>query len=183
MVYKLLQVSHTLWITRNGILHERDQQGLLLAKGQTLREAITARYGRSKAALLPEDYHLLDRPLFRILEMSASDEYTWLGALKLGHKLKRREWRNPIVRMRQGMADWLDQDMNNRPQRRMTTIIMKWRRVFETRLAAITFCERLRELLTYGETATYYSHLSYATNQRLQQIIFFSSSGHLLSGF
>jgi hypothetical protein len=28
MVYKLLQVSHTLWITRNGILHERDQQGL-----------------------------------------------------------------------------------------------------------------------------------------------------------
>jgi hypothetical protein len=53
MVYKLLQISHTLWMTRNGILHEKDQQGLLLADGQTLREAITARYERGKAALLP----------------------------------------------------------------------------------------------------------------------------------
>jgi hypothetical protein len=44
MTYCLLQLSHSLWMTRNGILHERDQQGLLLKDGLTLQDAITTSY-------------------------------------------------------------------------------------------------------------------------------------------
>jgi hypothetical protein len=69
MTYKLLQISHKLWTTRNGILHERDKQGLLLADHQTLTEAITEHYRRGKAALLAKDYHHLDCSLFHILAL------------------------------------------------------------------------------------------------------------------
>ena len=107
LTYRLLQISHQLWTTRNGILHERDEHGLLLAEGQKLDEAIIEHYGRGKAALLPEDYHFLNRPLFRILEMSASDRYSWLGNIKMAHKFMRIARLNPITRMRQSMESWL----------------------------------------------------------------------------
>jgi hypothetical protein len=100
MTYRLLKISHQLWTTRNGILHERDE-------GQKLDDAIIDHYGRGKAALLPEDYHFLDRPLFRILEMSASDRYSWLGNIKMAHKFMHIAQLNPITRMRQSMENWL----------------------------------------------------------------------------
>jgi hypothetical protein len=86
ITYCLLQISHKLWTTQNGILHERDEHGLLLAEGQKLDEAIIEHYGCDKAALLPKDYHFLNCPLYRILEMSASDRYSWLGNIKMAHK-------------------------------------------------------------------------------------------------
>jgi hypothetical protein len=48
MTYRLLKISHQLWTTRNGILHERDEHGLLLAEGQKLDEAIIDHYGRAR---------------------------------------------------------------------------------------------------------------------------------------
>lgn len=107
MTYRLLQISHKLWMTRNGILHERDEQGLLLAEGQTLAQAITERHGRGTAALLPEDHHYLDQSVERILAMSPSDKYSWLGNIKMAHKFMRVARKNPITRMRQSMESWL----------------------------------------------------------------------------
>jgi hypothetical protein len=97
MTYKLLQISHKLWTTRNGILHERNKQGLLLANGQMLKEAITERYGHGKAALLAEDYHHLDHSLFCILALPPSDKYAWLGSIILAHKFKRIKAKNPVA--------------------------------------------------------------------------------------
>jgi hypothetical protein len=107
MTYKLLQISHKLWTTRNGILHEQNEQGLLLADGQMLTEAITERHRCGKAALLAEDYHHLDRSLFHILALPPSDKYAWLGSIILAHKFKRIEAKNPIARMRESMTTWL----------------------------------------------------------------------------
>jgi len=46
ITYRLLQFSHALWMARNRFLHERDEQGLLLAEGQNLTDAITQSYLR-----------------------------------------------------------------------------------------------------------------------------------------
>jgi len=108
MTYRLLQISHGLWMKRNGILHERDQQGLLLAEGKTLTETITARYAMGKRALLPMDHHLLAKKLPVILAMPAPDKYTWLGAIQLAHQLKKEEQKNPVARMRQSLASWME---------------------------------------------------------------------------
>jgi hypothetical protein len=107
ITYQLLQISHKLWTTRNGILNERNEHGLLLAEGQKLNEAIIEHYGHVKAVLLPEDYHFLNRPLYWILEMSASDRYSWLGNIKMAHKFMHIARLYPITRMRQSMESWL----------------------------------------------------------------------------
>jgi hypothetical protein len=56
-------MSHGQWTARNGILHEPDQQGLLLKEGHTLTEAVKECYIMGKATLLPVDYYLLEQPL------------------------------------------------------------------------------------------------------------------------
>ena len=105
--YQLLKMSHGLWTARNGILHERDQQGLLLKEGLSLTEAIKESFNKGRAALLSVDYHLLERPLEYVLKLSASDKYVWLGAFRLALHMKQEEHRNPMSRMRQTMAFWL----------------------------------------------------------------------------
>jgi hypothetical protein len=107
MTYRLLQISHRLWMTHNGILHERDRQGLLLKDGETLQAAITHCYNRGLGALLPIDQHLRDRPLLTILAMLASDKYTWLGAIQLAHRLNHDERKNLIAKMRRSLENWL----------------------------------------------------------------------------
>jgi hypothetical protein len=105
--YQLLKMSHGLWTARNGILHERDQQGLLLKEGRTLTEAIKECFTKGRAALLPIDYYLLEKPLEHVLDLPASDKYILLGAFHLALDMKKEEHRNPTTRMRQTMVEWL----------------------------------------------------------------------------
>jgi len=108
VTYRLLQLSHGLWMARNRFLHERDEQGLLLAEGQSLKDAITNRFLRGRKALLPADYHLLDdRPLDKILAMPPSDKYTWLGAIRLAHQLAKDTNSSDQARMRTSMQNYI----------------------------------------------------------------------------
>ena len=108
MVYKLLQLSHSLWMARNGILHERDAQGQLLQEGQSLRNKITERFEKGKQALLPGDYHLLEsHSLEVLLGMSPSYKFTWLGAITLAHQSARDHRQSEQGRMRMDLAHYL----------------------------------------------------------------------------
>ena len=108
MSYRLLQLSHGLWMARNRFLHERDEQGLLLKEGQSLHEAITERYGRGRRALLPGDHILLDdRSLDTILALPPTDKYTWLAAITLAHRIARTTRRTENGRMRTGLVNWM----------------------------------------------------------------------------
>jgi hypothetical protein len=108
MAYRLLQLSHGLWMARNGYLHERDEQGLLLKEGQTLHDGITERYLRGKGALLPADYHLLDDfNLERLLKKPPSDKYTWLAAITQAHRIARSTRRSEQGHMRADLAHFL----------------------------------------------------------------------------
>ena len=105
ITYKLLQLSHGLWMARNGYLHEKDSQGLHLKVGQDLREAITEQFNKGKSVLLAGDYHLIeDRPLVVLLELPPSDKYIWLAAITLAHKEARKTRRSEVGRMRTDLA-------------------------------------------------------------------------------
>lgn len=108
MTYHLLQFSHGLWMARNGFLHERDDQGLLLKEGQTLHEAITERFNRGKRTLLQADHHLVEhRSLALLLALSPPDKYTWLAAITMAHRLYKQTRRSDNVRMRTHLTSWL----------------------------------------------------------------------------
>jgi hypothetical protein len=106
--YRLLQFSHGLWMARNHYLHEKDEQGLLLKEGQSLRDAITARFDRGPQALLPSDHHLLeDRPLSLLLSSQPADKYTWLHAITLTHDAAHHERSSEEGRMRSDMHHFI----------------------------------------------------------------------------
>ena len=108
MTYRLLQVSHGMWTTRNKFLHERDEQGLLLEEGQSLKEAMTSLYLRGYSKLLPADFHLLSsRSLPALLALPPADKYTWLGAIKLAHKLALDSRHNDQAQMRASLSQWI----------------------------------------------------------------------------
>ena len=88
MIWRLLKISQTMWITRNNILHEKDKQGLLLEEGRTLQEEIEIQYRQGKATLLATDQGLIDNySLEGLTKSDPSDKYTWLGAIKLARRL------------------------------------------------------------------------------------------------
>jgi hypothetical protein len=107
-------MSHGLWTARNGILHKCDQQGLLLKEGRTLTEAIKECFNKGRAALLPIDYYLLEKPLEYVLDLPASEKYVWLGAFHLALDMKKEEHRNPMAPMRQMMVEWLASGQQDR---------------------------------------------------------------------
>ena len=107
MAYRLLQLSHAMWTALNGILHERDQQGLLLSEGQNLREAITEWFLKGHDGLLPADYHLVDiYTLDELLQRPPSEKYTWLGAIKLAHKVAEETNRSEVGQQRMSLSNW-----------------------------------------------------------------------------
>jgi len=109
ITYHLLQFSHALWMARNRFLHERDEQGLLLAEGQNLTDAITQSYLRGRRALLPADYHLLEtRSLEQLLKQQPSEKYTWLGAIRLAHRLAKDTRGTEQARLRESMRRYLN---------------------------------------------------------------------------
>ena len=116
IIYRLLQISHSLWTTRNNIVHERDQQGLLLQEGISLNDSITEEYSSGWESLLPEDQHLIkERTLDRILRMPPPDKYTWLGAIRLAKNLATRHYSTETSRQSASLLQWLTTNWCNAP--------------------------------------------------------------------
>jgi hypothetical protein len=108
MTYRLLQFSHGLWMARNRLLHERDEQGLLLKEGQTLHDAMLERFHRGRQALLPADYHLIEhRSLALLLALPPPEKHTWLAAITLAHRMTKRTRGTEEGRMRTDLSHWL----------------------------------------------------------------------------
>lgn len=116
LVHQLLLVSHTQWITRNGVLHERDAQGLLLAEGQSLQSALSEAFSLPPSRLLAEDRHLLlDRSLIQLQNASPSDKYAWLGAFRLAQEQASKARASENHQLHNRMASWLAHGSCTRP--------------------------------------------------------------------
>ena len=78
-----LEFAHSMWTHRCGISHERDEQGLPLAKGISLKEALTTAHETTEFnQLLPEDHHLLENcTLGELLAATPVEKETWLHAM------------------------------------------------------------------------------------------------------
>ena len=82
LITHLLELTHSLWTTRNGILHLRDEDGLKVAEGVELREAIIEQYTLGKEDLPPSDRKLLEPTLHATLGKSAKFKRAWLHSVR-----------------------------------------------------------------------------------------------------
>jgi hypothetical protein len=108
VVSGILRVTHSLWLERNRILHEKDAQGLLLKHGQDLRDKINETFDTPTEDLLPGDRHLKQRrslaQLHRMLPMAKA---TWLHAMDLAISIAQGTRQSDAQGMRSVMEQWL----------------------------------------------------------------------------
>ena len=87
LISKLLELTHHIWTTRNGILHEKDQDSLTALESQQLREDIEEQLLLGAETLKPDDKHLLEGSPETLQQASlttkriGSERYTSQGRL------------------------------------------------------------------------------------------------------
>ena len=82
-VTALLEFLHRMWTRRCDVVHERDEQGLLLARGQSLRESLRLAVEMDPQDLLEADRHLLTNyNIEDLLALSPLEKETWLHAIE-----------------------------------------------------------------------------------------------------
>ena len=107
LVSHLLELTHDQWATRNGVVHERDAQGLKLAEGAELTAAIIEQYNLGTDGLHPRDHHYLSRSLATILELPVMEKRQWVSTIRSARELYGKTTNSSMHQMRTFMENWL----------------------------------------------------------------------------
>jgi hypothetical protein len=92
VIQALLELTHSLWIYRNSVLHERDSQGSLLNEGADLTATVEAMYHTPEQQLLTGDRYLLtDRTLAQLQRLQPPEKETWLYSMSLAKEIAAEE--------------------------------------------------------------------------------------------
>lgn len=103
----LLHVTHSQWIHRNTVLHERDAQGLKIKEGQELSAAIEAQFSAGLDGLHPRDYHFINRGLDQINTLPAAAKKAWLRGISIAREIYLASEAREMESMRASMLNWL----------------------------------------------------------------------------
>ena len=85
-VANLLEITHSLWIQRNEVVHEKHANGLLLEEAKELEESIREQYQLGNNELHDEDKWLLEQEIEEILSLPGHDQQTWLAEITLARE-------------------------------------------------------------------------------------------------
>jgi hypothetical protein len=78
LVTQLLELTHGMWLHRNGVLHAVDAQGLPLQQAVELEAAIHDEFRKSMEGLACKDHHFIRRGRDDVMSMSVVDKRGWL---------------------------------------------------------------------------------------------------------
>lgn len=110
LVRHILEVSHSVWLARNDIVHARHLRGTNIVDSSQLTAAITEQFSLGSSSLLAADKHLLDsRPIATILALPADQKRLWLASLTLARELGAESMQSDQHQMSEVMRRWLGQ--------------------------------------------------------------------------
>ena len=107
LVSKLLEITHHMWTTRNGVLHEKDSDGLTAEEATQLREDIAEQFLIGGDTLKAEDRHLLENGMEALLHTSAATKQTWLRTIRLAREIAEEDRQNDVSQMQSTLQQWL----------------------------------------------------------------------------
>jgi len=107
MVSNLLGIVHKMWILRNEVVHERDEQGLKVKEGRELEKAISEQFELGVNSLLAADQHFITRGRKRVENMMAVEKKTWLYGIQIAREVGEREEETEVTQLRDAMLNWL----------------------------------------------------------------------------
>jgi hypothetical protein len=83
LVTQLLELTHSMWIHRNRVLHAVDEQGLPLQQAAELEAAIHEEFRQGIAGLARKDHHFIRRGRDDVMSMTVVDKRGWLRGIQL----------------------------------------------------------------------------------------------------
>lgn len=86
LVTRLLEAVHNMWLYRNAVDHEHDQQGLKRKEAQELAQAIVDEFDLGTENLSRRDHHYIRRGRDSVNALSASDKQAWLRGIRLARE-------------------------------------------------------------------------------------------------
>jgi hypothetical protein len=86
LVTQLLELTHGMWLHRNGVLHAVDSQGLPLQQSAELEAAIHVEFRKGTGGLARRDHHFIRRGRDDVFSMSVIDKRGWLRGINLARE-------------------------------------------------------------------------------------------------
>jgi hypothetical protein len=86
LVTQLLELTHGMWLHRNGVLHAVDSQGLPLQQAAELEAAIHVEFRKGTEGLARRDHHFIRRGRDDVFSMSVIDKRGWLRGIHLARE-------------------------------------------------------------------------------------------------
>jgi hypothetical protein len=107
LVTNLLGITHSQWLHRCAVLHERDTQGLKLKDGQQLAAAIQEQFLLGLDGLQARDRHFITRGQATVTALPANNKQAWLSGIRIARQSYQDSEAREIDGMRTFMLHWL----------------------------------------------------------------------------
>jgi alpha-amylase/alpha-mannosidase (GH57 family) len=107
LVTNLLGITHSQWLHRCAVLHERDTQGLKLKDSQQLAAAIQEQFLLGLDGLQARDCHFITRGQATVNALPADNKQAWLSGIRIARQLYHDSETREIDGMRTFMLHWL----------------------------------------------------------------------------
>jgi len=108
LIQQLYSMVHKMWIARNQVVHERDENGRLIKEQNETEAAIEAQFELEYDNLRPQDWHYIDIGLERVMEKLATEQRAWLYYIKIARQVGTYEIETTETQQRDMMASWLE---------------------------------------------------------------------------
>jgi hypothetical protein len=109
LITNLLSVTHSQWLHRCAVEHERDAQGLKMKEGRELTAAITAQLALGVEGLHARDRHYITRGRDHIFSLPAANKKAWLSGICIARETYLASEARDTDSMRACMLHWLAQ--------------------------------------------------------------------------
>jgi hypothetical protein len=109
LVTNLLAITHSQWMHRCSVLHERDTQGLKLQEGRELMASIQQQFSLGIEGLHARDHHFIRRGWDCIVALPAANKKAWLASVLIARQVYMDSEATEIHGMQLLMQQWLAQ--------------------------------------------------------------------------
>jgi hypothetical protein len=108
LVANILTVTHSQWLHRCAILHEKDAQGLKLKDSQALAAGIDEQFNLGLDGLFARDHHYLTRGRNVVNALPADNKQAWLSGIRIARQHYLESEAHELDGMRNIMLHWLN---------------------------------------------------------------------------
>jgi len=98
---------HKMWIARNAVVHERDENGRLIKEKKETEEAIETEFELEYENLRQQDWHLMEMGQDAVLCKTANEQRAWLHNIRIAREIGANELDSTLTQLRNTMARWL----------------------------------------------------------------------------